>query len=242
MEWQELNIEQNTDEWYFARLGRFTASRIGDLFSEPRSKADRLANRPSKSALNYITEVVTEVIHGKPVVKSLDRVPAIAYGKKYEPEAVEWYEAYHEIETQPSGFFVGGEWLGASPDRIIPLGGVWESKCCYSKTEHTKRILLYSQAKDGKDFLYSYNKLYWFQIQFQMYATGTEWGHWVSYDPDLIENDIFAPNSMLAVPIEFDSSIDFKGKTEWAIELAKKILDDHRDYNPKILGKGSLFT
>lgn len=245
MEWQEIGMKQNSDDWYKIRLGRFTASRIGELFTEPRSKKAREAGELSKGTKNYIAKVVTERRHKRPVVKPLEHVSAIAYGNTYEPEAVKWYEVYHEIETQPTGFFAGGEWLGASPDRLIGEDGVLEIKCCYEKAVHTERIALWldtlEEGGTGNDFLKSYNKLYYYQIQFQMYATQRRWGHWVSYDPDLVENDLIAAQSMLLIEVEFDSSIDFEGKTKAAIEHAKRRIEQLENMKTPIVGRTEKF-
>lgn len=245
MEWQELDIAQNSDEWYQVRLGRFTASRIGELFTQPKSKKAREAGELSKGAKKYIAKVVTEIRHQKSVVKPLEHVAAIAYGNQYESEAVEWYEAYHEIETQATGFFAGGNWLGASPDRLIGEDGVLEIKCCYEKTVHTERITLWLDTLEdggsGNDFLKSYNKLYYYQIQFQMYATQRKWAHWVSYDPDLIVNDLLAAQAMLLIEVDFDPTIDFKGKTEAAMFHAKKRLEALREMKTPIIGRTGKF-
>lgn len=248
MEWQELDIEQNSDEWYRLRIGRFTASAIGHLFTEPRSNKAKAAGELSQGAKKYIAKVVTERRHGKPVVKPLEHVAAIAYGNIYEKEAVEWYEAYHEIETQQAGFFAGGEWLGASPDRLIGNNGVLEIKCCYEKTVHTERIALWLDTQEeggtGNDFLLKYDKLYYYQVQFQMYCTQRKWAHWVSYDPDLVTHDnlMLKAQAMLLIELEFDDSIDFEGKANKAIEHAQKRLRQLSEMKTPIIGRTEKFN
>ena len=58
------SIKQNT-AWDVARLGKFTGSRLGDLFTQPKTKAAQEAGEWSKTAENYILSKVMEIVTGQ---------------------------------------------------------------------------------------------------------------------------------------------------------------------------------
>ena len=55
----EIKCEQRSPEWYSARLGRVTASRIADIMAKTKTG-------PSASRKNYAAELVCERLTGQP--------------------------------------------------------------------------------------------------------------------------------------------------------------------------------
>ncbi|EKN3396418.1 TPA: exonuclease, partial [Yersinia enterocolitica] len=54
-------IEQGSDEWKMCRLACITASRVGDILTEPKSKKDKDAGVLSGMAETYMMDLIAEV-------------------------------------------------------------------------------------------------------------------------------------------------------------------------------------
>ena len=63
------------------------------------------------------------------------QLPAVKHGRRYEPEAVAYYEQMEGELCVPFGLKMHDEipWLGASPDGITASGVVLEVKCPYTR-------------------------------------------------------------------------------------------------------------
>ena len=57
-------ISQGSDEWKKCRLACITASRVGDILTEPRTKADKEAGLLSGMAESYMMDLIAEVCTG----------------------------------------------------------------------------------------------------------------------------------------------------------------------------------
>lgn len=161
--------EQRTEDWYQARLGKVTASRIGDVMAK--TKSGYAASRK-----NYMAELVAERLTGQP--QDSYTSAAMARGTELEEEAANAYAFLHEAVLQESGF-VPHQTLtmsGASPDRFVGDLGLVEFKCPNTAT-HIEFL------QTGK-----IPKKYQLQMQWQMECTGRQWCDYVSYDPRLPED------------------------------------------------------
>ena len=161
-------MQQRTDEWFAARLGKVTASRVSDVMA--RTKTGWGATRA-----NYIAELVAERLTGTPAEKFSNA--AMQWGTDYEGEARAAYCFHHDADVLEVGFVdhpsIG--LTGASPDGLVGDHGLVEIKCPNTAT-HIDTLL--RGTAPGK---------YVAQMQWQMACTGRIWCDFVSYDPRLPE-------------------------------------------------------
>lgn len=162
-------MEQRTEEWYAARLGKVTASRVSDIVAKTKSGY-------STSRANYMAELVCERLTGKP--GEFFQNAAMAWGTEQEPFARGAYEERNGILVEEVGFVSHPTiaMAGASPDGFIGEDGLVEIKCPYTAT-HIDTIL--SKEAPSK---------YVHQMQWQMACTGRAWCDFVSYDPRMPQN------------------------------------------------------
>lgn len=157
-------MQQQTPEWFAARLGKVTASRIADVIA--RTKSGYSASRE-----NYATELALERIMGysQPGYTS----PAMQWGIATEPEARAAYEMARGDMVAGCGLINHPtiEMSGASPDGLIGSDGLLEIKCPESK-QHLEYLRLSTAPAKYKP-----------QIQWQLACTGRAWCDFVSYDP-----------------------------------------------------------
>ena len=162
-------MEQRTDEWYAARLGKVTASRVADVIAKTKSGY-------STSRANYMAELICERLTG--VRGDSYASAAMQWGTNTEPQARAAYEARSGSLVTETGFvphcsiFDGG----ASPDGLIGDDGLVEIKCPFTAT-HLDTLL--TETVPGR---------YVTQMQWQMACTGRQWCDFVSYDPRLPES------------------------------------------------------
>ena len=161
--------EQRTNEWFAARLGKVTASRIADVTAK--TKTGWGAGRK-----NYMAELVAERLTGTRNEGFTNA--AMQWGTDTEPDAVAAYEFYQCATVEPVGFVdhPAISMTGASPDGLVGDDGLIEIKCPNTST-HLDTIL--TGNIDGK---------YIKQMQWQMACTGRKWCDFASYDPRLPEH------------------------------------------------------
>jgi hypothetical protein len=164
-------MNQRTDEWYQARLGKATASRIADLTARIKD------GTWGASRENYLIELVLERRTGRPFMGTVTR--AMQEGIQREPQARAIY-AFDVIEDiVPVGFCPHPriEMSGASPDAFVGKHGLLEIKCPEPKEHY--RMLTGGSIKGG----------YVKQMQWQMACTERRWCDWVSFYPYTVEQD-----------------------------------------------------
>ena len=162
-------MEQRTDEWFSARLGKVTASRVSDVVAKTKSGY-------SASRDNYMAQLVCERLTNKPT-ESFSNA-AMDWGTQTEPLARAAYEIYANYFVNEVGFIDHPRilWSGASPDGLVGDDGLIEIKCPNTST-HIDTLLSQTVPKKYND-----------QMQWQMACTGKEWCDFVSYDPRLPEH------------------------------------------------------
>jgi putative phage-type endonuclease len=159
-----MEIEQRTEEWFAARLGKVTASRVADVIAKTKTGY-------SASRENYMTQLVLERITQ---TKSEGFTSAaMEWGTTQEPFARAAYEATQGVMVEEVGFVPHPtiDMAGASPDGLVGDDGMVEIKCPESKG---MLETLLSQKVPGK---------YFAQMQFQMACTGRNWCDYVVFDP-----------------------------------------------------------
>lgn len=192
-------MEQRTEDWFAARLGKVTASKIADLMA-------RTKTGPSASRSNYAAQLVAERLTGKREDGFTNA--AMQWGVDTEAEARLAYEFMHDAAVVEAGFDPHPtiDDAGASPDGYVGTDGLIEVKCPNTAT-HIATLR-------GAAIADKYIK----QMQFQMACTGRQWCDFVSYDPRLpvemklhvqrVERDDAAIAEIEAAVVEFLGEID----------------------------------
>jgi len=164
-------MEQRTEEWFAARLGKVTASRVADVVAKTKSGS-------AASRANYMAELICERLTGRKGEGFTNA--AMEWGTEQEPNARAAYSVKTGELIEEVGFInhasIAGS--GASPDgRIGGSGeGLVEFKCPATAT-HLEYIL--TDTVPSK---------YITQMQWQMACTGAWWCDFASYDPRLPEH------------------------------------------------------
>jgi putative phage-type endonuclease len=162
-------MEQGTQEWIEARLGKVTASRVADVAAK--TKTGWGASRAT-----YMGELIAERLTGKPVEKYTNA--AMQWGSDIEADARAAYQFERATIVTQIGFapHPSIEMAGASPDGLVGDDGLIECKCPNTST-HIDSLL--GQNVPGK---------YVTQMQWQMACTGRKWCDFVSFDPRMPEH------------------------------------------------------
>lgn len=160
-------MEQRSPEWFAARCGKVTASRLYDVMA--RTKSGYAASRQ-----NYMAELICQRLTGKPEEGFTNA--AMMRGTELEPVAREVY-ALNEFDAVISevGLIdhptIAG--FAASPDGIVNDDGLIEIKCPNTWT-HLQTL------KTGVP-----KRQYLLQMHAQMMCTGRKWCDFVSFDDRL---------------------------------------------------------
>lgn len=116
-------IEQRSPEWYQQRLGKLTASCMGDML------ATIASGKPAASRANLLAQLVCERLTGK--VNEMFESSDMRRGRELEPAALAAYEAATGAVIMPASFVDHPtiRMFGASPDGLIADDGLVETKC-----------------------------------------------------------------------------------------------------------------
>ena len=176
-------MEQRTDDWFKARLGKVTASRISDVMAKTK-------NGPSVTRSNYLAQLVCERLTGVKAESFTNA--AMEWGTANEPLARDAYSAktgelvaetgFHDHPTIPMS--------GASPDGMVGIDGLVEIKCPSTST-HLEYIY---ERKIPTRYLH--------QMMWQMACTNKYSCDFASYDPRLP-----AHLRLLVIPVKRDDAL-----------------------------------
>ncbi|MGC0155551.1 lambda exonuclease family protein [Chromobacterium vaccinii] len=162
-------MEQRSEEWFAARLGKVTGSRVSDIMARTKSG-------PAASRQNYMAELICQRLTGK--MEERFTTAAMQRGVDIEPKA----RAIYMLETgeivAETGLVIHRDIpdFGASPDGLVGLDGLIEIKCPNTWT-HIETL------RSGKP-----KKEYFIQMQAQMACTSRQWCDFISYDDRLPED------------------------------------------------------
>jgi putative phage-type endonuclease len=156
--------EQRTAEWFQARLGKVTASRVADVIAKTKTGY-------SASRENYMAQLVVERLTNTQAETFTNA--AMQWGTDQEPFARAAYELKMGVMVDETGLVDHPTipMAGASPDGLVGEDGLVEIKCPNTAT-HIDTLL--TQTVPAK---------YITQMQFQMACTGRQWCDFVSFDP-----------------------------------------------------------
>ena len=159
-------MEQKSEEWFQARLGKVTASRVADVIAKTKSGY-------SASRDNYMAQLICERLTGQKGESFTNS--AMQHGTETEPLARSAYENLRNLMVEEVGFVPHPRIRdsGASPDGLVGLFGMLEIKCPNTAT-HIDTLL--TQTVPSK---------YITQMQWQMACCERQWCEFVSFDPRL---------------------------------------------------------
>lgn len=208
-----MEIAQRSPEWYAARAGKVTASRIADLMARTRSGW-------GASRQNYMAELIVERLTGHPA--DTYQSAAMRWGIETEPQARDAYAFFSDIDVVQVGFVDHPRiaMSGASPDGLVGADGLAEFKCPNTNT-HIDTLL--SGVIPEK---------YVLQMQWQIACTGRKWCDYVSFDPRMPEHMRYfcqrvSRNDKLIENLESEVSL-------FQSEIAQKIAALHTKYPERI--------
>ena len=161
------NVEQGSQEWFEARCGNFTASRIKDILAKTKSGY-------STSRKNMIVKLALERMTGH-VEQNTYTSPAMQRGTDLEAEARDCYSfEFGYINIKEVGMVTHPDfnYITCSPDGLVDNDGLVEIKCPSAMHKHVSYLQENSHAVEYKT-----------QLQHQLMVTKKEWVDIVSYDP-----------------------------------------------------------
>ena len=201
-------MNQGSDEWFEARMGKVTASRVADILAKTKSGY-------SASRDNYLAQLVCERLTNEKTESFINS--AMQRGTDIEPLARLSYEVNQNVLVDEVGFVPHPSIImaGASPDGLVGDDGLLEIKCPNTAT-HIETLL--SQTVPGR-----YNT----QMQFQMACTGREWCDFVSFDNRLPEElQLFVkrvPRDNMYIRLMEDEIVKFLNELDIKIAQLMKV-------------------
>jgi putative phage-type endonuclease len=161
------NIEQRSEAWYSVKCGLVTSTRFKSLVAKETTDAYK----------DLVTNIACEIITGK--MEEGYSNAMMEYGIEMEPKARIEYEDIVDCEVKTVGFITRNEgdkyyeWIGDSPDGLLPEDGVLEIKCPLARThmEYIERNELPSEYRH--------------QVQGHLFVTGLKYCDFVSYFPGM---------------------------------------------------------
>lgn len=161
---QILQIEQGSDDWLRARLGKPTASRFGDIITP--DKGDK-----SKTYTTYLYELLGELLAGDR--DEIYKSQWMERGNELESQAREKYEFLKDTIIETVGIVFNDDLtIGASPDGLIGNNAGIEIKCPKSST-----IVKY-MIEDRLPLVYKP------QVQGNLWICEREYWDFVAYHPN----------------------------------------------------------
>lgn len=163
------DIIQGSAEWFAARCGKVTASRVADVIAKTKSGW-------GASRANYAAQLVAERLTGD-VAESYTNA-AMAWGTEQEPLARNAYSFMQDVDVAEIGFVdhPAIDMAGASPDGLVGDTGLVEIKCPNTAT--------HIETLRGQSIPAKYET----QMLWQMACTGRQWCDYVSFDPRMPES------------------------------------------------------
>jgi len=157
-------MEQRSEEWHKARLGRFTGSQISKLMG---------IKGLGKTGESYAFSKATEIVFGRNEDDNFESFD-MKRGTELEPYAfkkIKEIKALEFIDIQECSFYTYKKNAGASPDGIIDKDGVLEIKCPKSET-------FFDIVLNGEK---SIKKEYQWQMQCEMMVTNSKYALFFNY-------------------------------------------------------------
>jgi putative phage-type endonuclease len=187
-----IDAPQGSEEWFAARAGKVTASRIADVLAKGRAGA------PSATRAAYMGELVAETLTGQPC-NAFQGNADTERGNELEPDARSLYELHTGALVDTCGLVIHPriERSGASPDGLAG-DGLLEIKCPRIHT-HLEYLLA------GEPPLKYVPQMAW-----QAACAERPWVDFVSYCPQM-------PEDLRLFVVRYEPSITYLREIEGAV-------------------------
>lgn len=203
-------MEQRSEEWFAARLGCVTASRVADVMA-------KTAKGWGASRANYMAQLIAERLTGER--QETYTSAAMQHGNDTEAEARAAYSFYCNEQVVEAPFVPHPSIAesGASPDGFVGEEGLLELKCPNTAT--------HLDTLESEKVPTKYIK----QMQWQLACTGRKWVDFASYDPRLPEamrlfvKRVERDDEMIA---EMESAV-----TDFLTEVRKRVENMQRKFD-----------
>ena len=161
-------LDQGSPGWVKERIGKLTASRMGDVMAMTK------AGKPSEARLTYLKQLVAERMTDS--AQEFFVTAAMQWGIDNEPLAAEEYESVTGEIVVPAPFIPHPsiENFGASPDRLVNADGLIEIKC--------PSTVNYIDWRTTGEIPEKYR----WQMTAQLACTRRQWCDFVAYDPRVL--------------------------------------------------------
>ena len=158
---------QGSEEWFASRVGKITASRLGDIM-----RKTKWGESTYKAKVRL--ELAIERITGKPA-SSVVMNQAMRDGVEREPDARTLFEAITNKEVAEVGSFDHPNIVNtaASPDGLIRGENACLEIKCPTHATHAKNLMSDTMPKN-----------YVYQVQWQIACTESDFAYFASYHPD----------------------------------------------------------
>ena len=158
---------QGSEEWFASRVGKITASRLGDIM-----RKTRYGESTYKAKVRL--ELAIERITGKSA-NSITPNKAMLDGIEREPDARKLFEAVTGKEVAEVGSFDHPTIVNtaASPDGLIRGENACLELKCPTHATHAKNLMSDTMPKN-----------YVYQVQWQIACTESDFAYFASYHPD----------------------------------------------------------
>jgi len=176
-------MEQRSAEWFAARIGKVTASKINDVMAKLKSGGEAAVRK------NYRVQLAVERLTGQREESYING--AMQWGIDNEDSAREAYSFISGCEVEQIGFIdhPSISMAGCSPDGLIGCFGMVEIKCPNTAT-HVEWMLAGKVPPEHVN-----------QMMFQMDCAGRSWCEFVSYDPRLpLDLQLFVKRLEMDIP------------------------------------------
>lgn len=202
--------EQRSQAWRDARAGKFTASEMWKLMTEPRSKK----NEWSDTAMTYIMTKVAEEITGR--VHETGPAYPLVWGEEQEPIAKQFIQDKLGVTIKPAGFVIRNAHAGGTPDGYLSDEELLEIKCPFNSSNHVEYLLL----KTPEDLL-DFKKENYYQVHTNMLFCDKPKARLISYDGRFPEAQQLA---ILHIPADAEVHAAIIERLDKAIQKKLEIL------------------
>lgn len=202
-----FDCEQNSQEWFAARMGVPTASEFSTVMAKGRGGGDSVTRR------KYMLTLAAQIITGE-YVQTWAGNEHTERGHAMEEEARQFYAFQRDADPRRVGFMRRGR-AGASPDSTISDNGLLEIK---TKLPHLQLEVLEQDRLPPEHVA---------QVQGQLWVSGRDYCDFVSYWPKLplfvkrVERDDAYIATLAQAVADFNGELDAIVSKYSASEFAK---------------------
>jgi len=170
-----IDLEQNSEEWYEARKGKITGSKLKDIITK-RGKSTKIG----------VYQLIADRVATEP-----DDEDARDRGHRLEEEAIALFEEKMDKIVERVGLVVSADNanIALSPDGLIKIDGKYKEAVevkCLNSARHIEVIVENLKAMDKKETTYVPNDIQDQAMQYFIVNPDLEKLHIIFYDPRIV--------------------------------------------------------